>query len=203
MSSVLLEQLIREVTSLRREVEALKTAEMPGGWRFISETVLTGTAASVTFSSIPGTYRTLVLMVQSKSDRAATSDSVQCQINGDTGNNYDAIYNYERGDDSRASGAALAGANIWIGYCEAATGGMADNWSPLVCQFPGYALTDRDKWLQSRSAVFGDASTAADLFMTWHAGRWQNTAAITSLLIKLNTGPNFISGSRFTLYGIP
>lgn len=172
-----------------------------GVWELISETVLGAPAASVTFAAIPGTYRSLMIHTQGRSDRAAESDSLIVRFNADAGNNYDWMQHY-----------ASTGAHIVQAFRAqskiqsvdiSAANGRANNWTTGWALIIGYALADREKWLISpTAAVFGDVSADTDLIMRQLTGRWRNTAAITSILLLPNVGPNFVTGSRFTLYGI-
>ena len=60
-----------------------------GATVLITETVTTGSAASVTFSSIPATYRDLVVRVRGRCTASATGESLLMQVNADTNADYE------------------------------------------------------------------------------------------------------------------
>lgn len=167
----------------------------------IAETILGAPAASITFAAIPGTYRSLYLLAQLRTDRAAEYDYPELQFNADAGNNYDQLILAVDGTPNVVAGPNRAG-SFTAGICEAANS-RANNFSPLHVKIDGYALADREKWILSHSAAFGDVSADADMFgyaPTW--GRWRSVAAITQIVIVPSTGPNWVAGSRATLYGV-
>src|SRR5258706_674206 len=55
----------------------------------ISEVVTAGSQASVTYSSIPATWRDIRVVVRGRGDTAAVNSNLLLQFNGDTGANYD------------------------------------------------------------------------------------------------------------------
>ena len=139
--------------------------------------VTLGSTATVTFSSIPATYRDLILVVR------GTTNNIR--VNGDTGSNYSNVAMYGNGS-SAGSGAETTTffyTNWW-------GGGTAANRMYIV-QFMDYSATDKHKTILVR----GDQ---ADAEANANAGRWANTAAITSIT-SVGTAP---AGSTWSLYGI-
>ena len=171
------------------------------GWKLIEESVLTGSVASVTFSSIPGIYRTLAMFLHVRTDRAASDfDNAEWRANADAGANYDQIFAVEVANNTRISGGAVAANSGYAGRGEGTTS-RANNFSIGMTYWPGYALTDREKKSYTWSENFG-TTVLANMNPIHYASRWRNTAAITSLTLLPSAGRNFISGCRFALYGI-
>lgn len=170
------------------------------GMEVIAETILGSAAASITFSSIPGTYRHLRLVYQLRSDRAgASTDVLLMRFNGDTGANYDWIEqlgNNVTGSVSNGIGASsirtanITGATASSGF---AAGGTID--------IPNYAGTDFSTNVEQAGGMKA-TNAAADIFTDRHSGFWRSAAAITSVTLLPSAGPNFIAGSTVTLYGI-
>jgi hypothetical protein len=195
------EDLIRDFSQLQQRVDGLVKPEFALGLSLISETILTGSVASVTFASIPQTFRTLRLFLQLRSDQAVEAESVILRFNADSGNNYDWIQHYYNTGTGSAGSVTRATSSIALGLCEAANS-RASNFSPINLLVSGYA-TAGEKWVSnSLSAVFGDVSADADMYTIQIFGRWRSTAAITSVTILPATGPNFVSGSILQLYGV-
>jgi hypothetical protein len=149
----------------------------------IATTTLGSAAASVTFSSIPGTYTDLVLVASG----TATGDfSTSFQFNSDTGNNYSATLLYGTGS-AAASG---RNSNTDVGYA----GRVGSNGSVSIHHIMNYANTTTYKTAISRG------NNPSNITMA-NVCLWRSTSAITT--VKLNCdGGNFSTGYTFTLYGI-
>jgi hypothetical protein len=172
------------------------------GIRCIDEVVLTGSAASISFTGIDDSYRDLMLPCQARSDQATEYDNAAMRFNNDSGNNYDWVYKgAHAGNVFAASGGA--GVNlIRIAQIEAANS-RANVFTPFVIWIQGYRFTDRETLAySSNSGRFGDRSGLVDLFIRDHRGAWRSQNAVTRIDLFPTTGPNFVSGSRFTLYGL-
>jgi hypothetical protein len=192
------EDMIRQVTRLERRLDGLARPEV--SLSLISETVLSGSAASVTFSSIPSSFRALRLMIAARSDRSAEVDTVSLRFNGDSGANYDtqAVF----GNAASAAGsAARGGTNILAGNTEAANS-RANVFAPSDVTIFQYNNSSIEKFLIGLTGSMGDVSADTDMLMTIRLGRWRSAAAITSITLLPTTGPNFVADSVFTLYGI-
>jgi hypothetical protein len=153
-------------------------------------TITLGSAAStVTFSSIPATYRDLRLVSFVPSlTGSPTAAGAFARFNGDTGANYSTVYAYGNGS-STGSGSESTSTLFWGAF--PAAGGI-DHWDIL-----DYAQTDKHKTAIGRA----DGNGAS----TWmYAGRWASTSAITSITLTApDTGSDqFGIGSVFSLYGI-
>ncbi len=175
---------------------------LPGQSQVIAETELTDAAASIAFSSIPAGFRRLILIVEARTDRADEADSVLVQFNSDAGGNYD----YARFRASSAAAAtvsvARATTSIMIGQAEAANS-RASNWAPSEATIYNYAETDREKWLSTGiTGRMGNVSADADIVFGFQRGRWRSTAAITAITVLPQVGPNFVAGTKATLYGV-
>lgn len=167
---------------------------------FIAETALVASAASVTFSNIPQGFRHLMIMASGRSDAVTEADTLALRFNGDTGSNYDSQLVY--GNSVTAAGvASRAASSILAGNLEGASS-RAANFSPAIIFVFDYARAIVEKRTLSMTSVFGNLSADADMFASFRAGGWRNTNVITSVLLLPNTGPNFVSGSRFQLYGM-
>ena len=168
---------------------------MPATYTLINSNVLTSSAASVTFSSIPATYTDLVVRVSARGDSAG-EENLQFYFNSDTSSNYGGTY--LQGSGSAASSnrytsqTLLQNANTLTG-----TTYTSNTFSSYEIYIPNY-LVSQNKPLVS----FGTAENNATLsYINVNASLWRNTAAITQIVID-QSGANFVSGSSFYLYGI-
>ena len=81
-------------------------------YQAIASQVLASTAASVTFSSIPGTYTDLKLVFSMRSNASNFFDYPYLAFNGDSSTNYSSLY--LRGDGSTVSSSASATGIYWF-----------------------------------------------------------------------------------------
>ena len=152
---------------------------------------LTGSDSSITFDSIPATYRDLVLVVSGNTDESGSDSSTALRINGDTASNYSWVY--MSGDGSSTTSGSSADSRIFIGRLP---GNSQSIPGTILLQFQDASATDKHKTVLTRGN-----NTAG--IVSAHAGRWANTNRITSVtLSRYDFAGNFRSGSTFSLYGI-
>jgi len=156
----------------------------------LATNTLSSATASVTFSSISGAYTDLVLICNIG---ASASTSVNFGFNGDTGTNYSTTI--LTGNGTTAASARTSTASNSTDYIAFYTAGAPSGLTgSMIFNVMNYANTTTNKTILARS---GSDSKEIDLVV----GLWRSTAAITSIVIGMQTG-NFITGSTFTLYGI-
>ena len=157
----------------------------------IATTTLGSAQASVTFSSISGSYTDLVLITNILGATGGTTDyTPNIRFNGDTGTNYsDTIL---RGNGSTAT----SGRHSTVTQIQLQGNGYLSNTTPctLLINIQNYSNTTTYKTTLSRASQTDNITNAT-------VGLWRNTAAITSLTIFLDAG-TMASGTVFTLYGI-
>ena len=172
---------------------------MPAGSTYtpIATYVVSGTSTpTVTFSSIAGTYTDLVIVGNLGSE--TTNAFPYLQFNGDTGNNYSFTQLYSNG--SSAISTRVTGTSQLFNSDSSVKQGSIN--SNVIYDIMNYSNTTTFKTSLSRQNTVDAADYNAVLTAV---GLWRNTAAITSVSIKLTRGGtpyNFSNGSTFSLYGI-
>jgi hypothetical protein len=122
------------------------------------------------------------------------------RFNGDSAANYD--WQQLDGSSTTASASTQRGdTSLRAGACEAANS-RASSFSPTDAIIYQYDNTSIEKFAIGLSGRMGDVSADTDLSIIARLFRWRSTVAITSITLLPNVGPNFVSGSIFTLYGI-
>lgn len=175
------------------------SAWRPQGLVKIAEQSLSGTAASVTFSSIPATFRALRIVTQARGDFAATSIAWGLRFNADSS----AVYNFQQllvSGTSVTASQAQSETRGYLGEISASTApaGAPANHEITIANYAGTTL-----WKQATTTMTMTTGTGAGGMHSRQLGTlWRNTAAITSITLLPDSG-NFISGSNFTLYGMP
>ena len=167
----------------------------PGGaLTKIAEQILGSPESSVTFSSIPGTFRNLRLKITASNSGSSGSEDIHVQFNGDSGSNYDWILMYGgQGGGNQSSYGQTAGA---ISSLPDTTGASNSAGSCDATIFD-YART---QFLKNYIATTFRPNSSSNQFVMDHCGDWRSTAAITSIVLLAASG-NFIVGSVFSLYG--
>ena len=158
----------------------------------IATTTLGSAASSYTFSSIPGTYTDLIIVVNG-TDSASGGNNWNLQFNGDTATNYSATR--IRADGTTNDSARTTSATSILGIQ------MNDTLIGVqTYQIMNYANTTTYKTALLRGGV-GGSTTAT--FLGAAVGLWRSTSAITSIKVLTNgLTSNFAVGTMFTLYGI-
>lgn len=168
---------------------------MPNTMTLISTvTVGAGGATSIDFSSIPGTYTDLQLVISART--SATGNIVDAVIfNSDSASNYS--FSFLQGTGGAASSGNSTGTtSIQIGYVNDA-GTTSNTFANQVIYIPNYTASTSKS--MSIDTVQENNGTQA---LSWiNAARWSGTAAITSLSVLLSSG-NFVQYSTASLYGI-
>jgi hypothetical protein len=158
----------------------------------IATQTLGSAAATVTFSSISGSYTDLVIV---SNLGIASNQYPFIRFNSDSGNNYSTTDLYGNGTSALSSRAYITQAQIWISLDVPASTGIETN---FIVNLQNYSNSTTYKTALSRFNATAYGTTAT-------VGLWRNTAAITSITIGgFGSGSawNLASGSTFTLYGI-
>jgi hypothetical protein len=150
----------------------------------IATTTLGSAAATVTFSSIPGTYTDLILVADTVN--ASGADNFLLNFNSDTGSNYSVT----RLNGNGTSASSSRGTNQTILQC----GEVYSTRSTTIVQILNYSNSTTYKTTLTRQNNAGAGVNA-------NVNLWRSTAAITTILISTSSY-NFSAGSQFTLYGI-
>lgn len=154
----------------------------------LATVTLGGSDSSITFSSIPATYRDLILVIVGNTTGNA---DYGLRFNGDSGANYSFVYMGGNGS-STVSGTSSSETQIVLdGYFW-----RSGEISSCIVQIMDYSANNKHKQVLSRNNVAGGG---VDAF----ANRWANTAAITSVEVRVSTGgQSFATGTTLSLYGV-
>lgn len=166
---------------------------MPSTYTPIATQTLGSAAATVTFSSISGTYTDLILVCAARSATAAVSDTYLMTFNGDS----TTIYSRTRllGNGSSASSAGRTNAPNIDFEGLAGNTSAANTFMNAIVQLQNYSNATTNKTCLIRG---NDANS----FVLATVGLFRTTSAITSISLSTSSTANFMTGSTFTLYGV-
>jgi hypothetical protein len=157
----------------------------------IATTTLGSNQATVSFTSISGSFTDLILVFSGV--RSASGNSyIGLRFNSDTGTNYSDTTIFAN-TSSTGSGRNSNQSYLYIEQGDAVTESVNNK----IIQIMNYANSTTYKTALIRT---NNASREVSAVV----GLWRSTSAITDISITLlgGTTPNFASGSTFTLYGI-
>lgn len=156
-----------------------------------------GTTGTVTFSSIPSTYKHLQLRITARGDAGAGGYPTSLnyfRLNSDSSASYrwHALY----GDGSTATG----GTGTNNGDFLYLPGGNSSFFASAVIDILDYTDTNKTKVLRSLNGTDRNGSG----YVFFNSMLWNNTAAITNISLQSDPtyGGNWVTGSTFALYGI-
>jgi len=166
----------------------------------LATVTLGSSAASVTCSSIPATYRDLILVVTGRSTYTTDAgEGLSLRLNSDSGSNY----SYVRMGGTGSSAFSDTASSQTRAFVSSMRSSASSNTSPSVSivQIMDYSATDKHKTILGRGTPdAGDGVTA-------HASRWANTAATTTVGIfpernLQGASSQWAIGTTLNLYGV-
>lgn len=184
-------------SSTGRMMARINSATVGAGCWFIEEITPSATG-TLTFSSL-GSFTHLEIRWSARSDKAAVSaEDLTIRFNSDTGSNYDSELLYNSTGTAAAAFEAIGGSSGIIGLLPAATA-TASRGAAGTIRINDYRGTTFHKSVEAD--VHSATTTSSGSIVTRLFGvTWRDASAITSITLFLGSG-NFVSGSKFTLYG--
>jgi hypothetical protein len=163
---------------------------MPSAFTALANISLSGTATSITFSSISGSYRDLYMVITIAGLGSGGIPLIKA--------NNDGTANYS-GTILRANGSTANGVNVNAYNYGTQTSLYVSNSGSNNTFFdvwmPDYATTDKHKNFMIRS-------NGADSGVEMNLSKWNSTSAITSLVLWFGSGQSFGIGTTVALYGV-
>lgn len=155
-----------------------------------------GGSSSISFSSIPSTYKHLQIRAITRDSGAGVYNTYKVTYNGDTASNYSvhAMYGQNINTVDQFGNANQTGIVVY-----ATPGAVGSNiFGAQIIDILDYADTNKYKTQRSLGGVNENNDTNLLAFMS---GSWRSTSAISSITLTAN-GANFVQYSHFALYGI-
>lgn len=163
--------------------------------------------SSVTFSSIPSTFRDLRLIINYATDVTGNyNGTVRMQINTDTGSNYNAQLWAQENATMPTQGTNTGVTSLTLGSGGPSTSNNSSNRNPIDVYFNEYANTNVRKngltnnWGGGVSDSGSPTSGNPYNYVYVAAWEWVNTSAVSSITVL--TSSNNFTNATFHLYGI-
>lgn len=156
----------------------------------------TGSAGTITFSSIPSTYTSLQVRWMARSaNNGGANETLYLRMNSSsTGYAWHYLYGY--GTSASAGGAATQ-AQIYVDEFPGSTV-TANIMGAGIIDIHNYASTTQNKTIRTFAGDDRNGSGHAALY----SGLWANTSAVTSLTLYTASGQAFSTSTTFALYGM-
>jgi hypothetical protein len=153
------------------------------------QNITLGSSQTVTFASIPNTFRDLRIVL-TVGGTTSTGSGIKFNTDTDYSNNYSRVV--MTGNGSSASSFANSGSGNPAANHDA--GALRTN-GQLIIDIMDYSATDKHKTFLARQDAAGNEATAL-------AGRWASTAAVTTILLTTDSGGALTAGTTIALYGV-
>jgi len=176
-------------------------AASTSSYESIATATVTGSSATITFSSIPSPYKHLQLRILARGTANGGADPLILfmRANSDTGSNYANHRLVGNGSTVTAGGSASETRMQPAIYAD--SGYPANVYGAIIIDIHDYSSTTKNKTVRSISGVDDNLGTVNSR-LNLRSDLWMNTAAITTLTLENNGGDNFNSNSTFALNGI-
>jgi hypothetical protein len=175
------------------------TTPVPADFESIATVYGTGSSGTVSFTSIPSTYKHLQIRGIARTDLAGNYPALSVRINGDGGASkygYQRLYGTAATNDSLAD-ANGAGANAFM-LTVSADSLASSIFGAFVLDIVDYTDTNKNKAMKSLSGANGNGSGNAMVV----AGTYYSNDTVTQIDIIAGAGQNIKTLSQFALYGI-
>ena len=175
-----------------------------GSYDLLVTEILTSSQSSVTFASLgdyAADYQHLQIRAVVRTDRTgADSDPVTLQFNGNTGTNYSrhGLVGYRFGGSGGVvSNAASSQTSIFLSEAVNTNVATANSFGAIVGDILDPFSSSKNTTVRALTGMTADFS-AVEL----RSGGFFNTASIYEIKLEPLVGSNFVTGSRFSLYGL-
>ena len=157
----------------------------------------TGSSGTITFSSIPSTYKHLQIRTFARTTAAEVNQNIGIRLNSDSGSNYTYHILYDDGAQNPIA-AAATGLTYGLAGRVAGASATANVYGAGVTDILDYTSTSINKTIRTNA---GDDRNGGGLII-FESSLWLNTSAITNIQLLDNAGGYFTTDSVFALYGI-
>lgn len=170
-----------------------------GAFESIATVTAAGGESSLSFTSIPSTYKHLQIRGIARTQANAVLSLSRVQFNSDTGTNYTQHTLYGNGSTVAVDTNTSDNAIQWLAPVPG-NNATANVFGAMVLDIHDYASTTKYKTVRVFAGDDGNAANT-DYRVFLKSGLWMSTSAITSINLFCS-GITWAAGTTFALYGI-
>jgi hypothetical protein len=175
-------------------IYASSVLKLTNSYESIATLAGTGSSGTISFTSIPSTYKHLQIRFMAKASGTGGVENPWLRFNNDSATNYSA--HRLVGDGASASADAFTTvAQVRAGFIPDST--TASLMGVAIIDILDYADTNKYKTIRLLSGVDQNGSG----YVTLSSGNWRSTSAVNRIDL-IENGLNWTSNSTFALYGI-
>lgn len=158
--------------------------------------------STVTFSTIPSTYKHLQLRLFLRGDSTGGNfnDNILLRFNSDSGSNYTRHLLYVQDNSGPLTFSAANTTSAFAGAAPNASTGISNVFAGGVTDILDYADTNKFKTVRTLQGY--DTNGGGKQRLSFESSAWRSTSAITSITITSDNADNWVQYSSFALYGI-
>ena len=157
-----------------------------------SNTVGSGGAANIEFTSIPATYTDLLVLLSLRTENSSGGDTVRVQFNSSASD-----FTVKEVSSSGTAAGTSSRSDGYIGFMNANTS-TSNTFSSISLYIPNYASSTNKSYSVDKVSEQSGSEAYAEII----AGLWSQTAAITTLKFIPASGSDIAQHSTAYLYGI-
>jgi len=157
-------------------------------------TVGSGGSSSVSFSSIPSTFKHLQIRAIARASGPYTYDQTNMTFNSDNGSNYS--WHQVNGNGSGTTSNGGSSTTFMRIADETAANNNANCFGGMVIDILDYADTNKNKTARSLWGYEDNSTGTVGL----RSGNWRSTSAVSSITLVCSN--DWLQYSTFALYGI-
>ena len=173
---------------------------IPGDYESIASTSLTSAnASSISFTSIPATYKNLEVRGVLRAGASSTQQTLFIRLNNDSAANYADFLFTANGSTTSSTGRATQTEIEYYNF--PGNSATANVYAPTVITINDYANTNKYKAVRCLSGFDTGGGTAGS---TIHmaGGYWRSTSAVSQIDIFFQITPTILQYSELALYGV-
>lgn len=187
-------------SSLTNDVKysSMAAGAVPSNEYLIQTIIVSGTATLIEFANLGqyhGIYRHLKLVASTRNTSNVGTGALITRFNGDTANNY--TYHALRGYNGTLASEVAAPYGAVLTSWNPHGGTNPDNFGIGEAELLDWSSSTKNKTVKSLTGAISYANIVS-LF----SGSWMSTSPITSIQLVAESGNSFVSGSRYSLYGV-
>jgi hypothetical protein len=180
------------------------TSWLPVGWIPIASTTLGVAASSVSFTSVPATYRNLVIVALAKSAAATSFEDILLRFNNDSSGNYanvNVTADNAGGAVGLLTGSSQTSAPILRMPSSSLNATIFGGGFAFVLGYSSSATSNKNIFSLSGNGDWGNVGQFRLRGCSWGAGGGSFTATAVTRIDLISGNGNFVAASTFQLYG--
>ena len=163
----------------------------------------TGSSNTITFSSIPSTYKHLQIRFIAKTTSTSGSDfALDLRFNSDSGTNYPWHQLWGDGTSAQANGAAATTRIVLSSRIPDSYSQWVNTFEVGVIDIIDYASTSKNKTVRTILGKNINTTGAQDQEIKLVSGSWQSTSAVNSISLITTASTSWTTTTQFALYSI-